>query len=374
MKHTLRVPVTAAMLVAVHLVFLSGAIVFGAESIVTNGNFQKWTDGVPDGWKVEIGATNGAKEPKSEVKPIKGPALMLRGDAATMAWHAVSQQISVRPGGSYCLEFESRTRDIRREGRQHDNCYVGVISLDSTGKPVERKHDDVAADRADWTKHRLVFTVGQGVESTRVMIFLSKSGILGVKNVAVTAADDTAASSVEPTTVAGSKPAALLTNGDFSDWKDGRPDGWKVGIGARNGADQPTSQIIRLSDPGLALRGKASTMAWYSLSQEVPVREGHTYTLELEALSDGIQKQGRQFNNCYVGVISFDAAGKKAGMTIEDFSRVPRWKKFRIDFTVPNNATKTEVMIFLSKTGTLSVKNLSVKEATPHRSFRGSNR
>ena len=115
-------------------------------------------------------------------------------------------------------------------------------------------------------------------------------------------------------------------------------------------------------------------MAWYSLGQEVSVRKGGTYTLELQALSEGVQKQGRQFDNCYVGVMSLDAAGKKADMTIEDLSRVPRWKKFRIDFTMPRNAVKTEVLIFLSKTGTLSVKNLSIEEATPTRSFRGSNR
>ena len=150
MRHTSRVPITAAMLAAVHLVFLSDVIAFGAESLVTNGDFQKWTDGVPDGWKVEIGAMNGAEEPKSEVKPIKGPALMLRGDASTMAWHSVNQQIPVRPRGSYCLDFESRTREIRREGRQHNNCYVGVMSLDSAGKPDERKFEDVAGSGAAW--------------------------------------------------------------------------------------------------------------------------------------------------------------------------------------------------------------------------------
>jgi len=361
MRQTSRVSVTAAALTAVHLAFLSGAIAFGAESIVTNGDFQKWTDGVPDGWKVEIGATNGAEQPKSEVKPIKGPALMLRGDASTMAWNSLNQAIAVEPGASYSLEFESRTRDIRREGNQYNNCYVGVISLDDAEKPVQPKVEDVTADSADWTKHRVVFTVPQEAKSTKVVIFLSKSGILGVKNVAVAAA--------EP-----AKASGLLVNGDFSSWKNGRPDGWKISIGARNGADLPTSEIVKLSDPGLALRGNASTMAWYSIGQEVSVRKGSTYTLELEALSANVQKQGRQYDNCYVGVMTHGGTGTKPDMNLKDLSRVPRWRKFRIDFTVPRNSTKTEVMIFLSKSGTLSVKNLSVKEATPRRPFRGSNR
>ncbi len=374
MRSISRVPVAAAAFAAVTFVFLSGAIAFGAESIVTNGDFQKWTDGVPDGWELEIGAKNGAEEPKSEVKPIKGPALMLRGDASTMAWHSVGQKLPVQPGGSYCLEFESRTKDIQRVGRQYDNCYVGIMSLDSGGKPVERKFEDVVADTADWTKHRVVFTVPQSAESTQVLIFLSKSGILGVKNVVVTADEGTAAPSVEPTTTAPDGSAGLLANGDFSAWTDGLPDGWKVDIGAMNGAEQPKSEITKLSDPGLALYGDASTMAWHSVSQEVSVNKGGTYTLELQALSENAQRQGRQHNNCYVGVMCFDAGGNLVDRAMEDLSSVPRWRKFRIDFRVPRNAEKTEVLIFLSKSGTLSVKNLSLKEATPDRPFRGSNR
>ena len=325
MRCTSRVPVTVALFAVVPLVFLSGAIVLGAESIVTNGRFEKWTDGVPDGWKVEIGAMNGAEEPKSEVKPIKGPALMLRGDASTMAWHAVSQRLPVQSGGSYLLEFESQTRNIKREGRQHDNCFVGVMSLDGGGKPVERKIVDVAADSTDWKKHQVAFTVPQGAESTKLIVFLSKSGILGVKNVAVATtddmADDTPAPEVKPATAEPAKAASLLANGDFKAWTNGRPDGWKVDIGANNGANKPTSQVVKLDDPGLALRGNASTMAWYSLSQKVQVQKGGTYTLELEAQSEGVQKQGRQYDNCYVGVMSFDAAGKKVDMTLEELSR-----------------------------------------------------
>lgn len=379
MRNTSRVPVTAAVLAAVHLVFLSGAIAFGAESIVTNGDFQKWTDGVLDGWKLEIGSTNGAEAPKSVVKLIKGPALMLRGDASTMAWHTVSQRLPVRPGGSYRLEFESRTRDIKREGRQFDNCYVGFWSVDGRGKPVQQKVDDVAGDNTDWKQHQIDFTVPQAAASTSVMIFLSKSGILGVKNVTVTPTGDAPPPEVKPTTdkpatdePATDEPAktpSLLTNGDFKAWTKGRPDGWKVDVGANNGADQPTSQIMELSEPGVALRGAASTRAWYSLGQQVPVRKGGAYTLEFQALSSGIQRQGRQFDNCYVGVIYLDSAGKKVDMPVKDLSRVSRWGKFKLNLTVPPNAAKTEVLIFLSKSGTLSIKDLRLKEATPRRPF-----
>ena len=110
-------------------------------------------------------------------------------------------------------------------------------------------------------------------------------------------------------------------------------------------------------------------MAWHSLSQELDVQKGKTYTLAFEARTAGVRRQGQQFDNCYVGVMSFDANGKRADMSIKDLSRQTRWKKQRIEFTVPANASRAEVLIFLSKTGTLMVKDLSVKEAIPERPF-----
>ena len=136
MRYALQLRSIVGMLVAVHFV-LSGEHAQGAESLVTNGNFQKWTDGVPDGWEVTIGAKNGADQPTSVVSSIKGPALMLRGDARTMAWYSLSQDLDLQPGDVYTLSFEAQSEGIRREGRQYDNCYVGLMSFDADGKQVD---------------------------------------------------------------------------------------------------------------------------------------------------------------------------------------------------------------------------------------------
>ena len=122
----------------------------------------------------------------------------------------------------------------------------------------------------------------------------------------------------------------------------------------------------------MSLRGQASTLAWYSLSQELALQKGKTYTVAFEARSGDIRRQGRQFDNCYVALMSFDANGKRAGMAVRDLSNVPKWRKQRVDFRVPANAVKTELLVFLSKSGTLMVKNISMQEATPNRPFRGS--
>jgi hypothetical protein len=122
------------------------------------------------------------------------------------------------------------------------------------------------------------------------------------------------------------------------------------------------------------LRGKSTTMAWRSLSQEIDVQKGKTYTLEFEALAENVRRQGRQYDNCYVGVMSFDRSGKKADASIKDLSRLPRWARQSVNFRVPPNAAKTQLIIFLSKSGSLMVKDVTVKEANPRRPFRSSRR
>ncbi|MFV1963942.1 MAG: hypothetical protein ACC628_00855, partial [Pirellulaceae bacterium] len=224
MRHATRFFAIVGLLAGAFLLSLSSDSACSADSLIANGDFLKWRNGVPDGWKVEVGAMNGGDSPSSEVKPIKGPALMLRGDAATLAWHSVSQEFPARPGESYSLEFESRVKDVKREGRQHNNCYVGIMSLDATGKPIAPKIDDLSAD-ADWTKHRITVAVPPNAASTKVVVFLSKTGILGVRNMSVIKA--------EPSDL----PTSLLVNSDFAAWTDGLPNGWTVEIGAKNGAD-----------------------------------------------------------------------------------------------------------------------------------------
>jgi hypothetical protein len=352
--------------------FLPNSSCHGAEPLIRNGDFRRWADGVPDGWNVTIGAKNGAEQPISDLRPIKGPALMLRGDARTMAWRSVSQEFEAKAGTRYVLEFEARARDVKREGRQYDNCYVGVFFFGRGEQVMARETKDLSQDRGAWTKHRIDFQVPRGAASSRVMIFLSKTGILGVRNLTVTPFGRTAASDDGGTPTAVVEDDPLVNNGDFSRWADGRPEGWTVDIGAKNGGEDPRSEIAPIGETGLALRGEASTLAWHSLAQELDLQPGDTYTLSFDAQSSGIRREGNQFDNCYVGVMSVDGNGKRLDMSVKDLSRSVRWQEHRINIRVPANAEKTQLLIFLSKTGTLRIKNIRVKEAIPGRPFRGS--
>ena len=95
---------------------------------VENGSFAQWNKNLPVGWTVEIGATNGADEPRSIIKKGPGPSLELSGDARTFAWHSVSQTIDVIPGQSLKLSYEGKAIGIKREGRQFVNCYVALFA------------------------------------------------------------------------------------------------------------------------------------------------------------------------------------------------------------------------------------------------------
>jgi hypothetical protein len=58
--------------------------------------------------------------------------------------------------------------------------------------------------------------------------------------------------------------------------------------------------------------------------------------------------------------LSFDTKGDRVDGRKVDLSDATEWHDYTIDFTVPANAESSKVGIFLSKTGMLTVKNVSL--------------
>ncbi|MEO1618165.1 MAG: S41 family peptidase [Planctomycetota bacterium] len=326
-------------------------------SIITNGDFGQWKDDLPVGWEVEIGATNGAKEPLSEIRQIGGPALLMRGDSKTKAWRTVSQAVPAKPGDSLSLRFMARVKDVRREGSQFDNCHVGWMSKNASGKMIGRAIVDLSESTADWKAFEVNYVVPQGAEETTIYAFLSKSGLLGLKGFVITESSSENEAS-----------GNLLTNSRFTNWSDGLPDGWQVEVSANNGGQSPESKLIKTAE-GLALRGDRNTLAWNSVAQDKSLQPGTTYELSFDAVAKNVRREGRQFDNCYVGVLHFDAAGKRLDMSVEDLSQWSQMKQGSLSFRVPAGATKSTVMVFLSKSGQLTIKSLELHTATPQQPF-----
>ena len=333
-----------------------------AKNLIVNGDFKEWADGVPKGWSVEVGARNGGSEPESEVAPLPGKGLMLRGNQSTLAWRLVQQELDVVPGDRLTLTFEARTKGVRREARQFNNCYVGLLSFDANKKLIDQAIESIPDETGQWETFTVDYRVPSNAASTVVGVFLSKSGLFGVQSVSVL-------KSAKGTNEKENEEDDLLKNGALQDWTRGHPRDWKVEIAAKNGADRPVSLVKEFSGGGVSLSGDARTLAWKSVSQSLAIKPGTTYTLQFSASASNVRRQGRQYDNCYVGVLSFDANDRRVDMAIQDLSKINDWKEYRLNFSPPRNARRSEVIVFLSKSGTLRVKEVSVKEATPGRPF-----
>ena len=151
------------------------------DSLIVNGNFAQWSDGVPQGWSVEIGAHNGGDSPVSKIERVDGPALRLSGSLETLAWNALRQNVKIEPEQTYQLRFTARVEGLRREGNQYDNCFVSAILKNASGQKIAQQ---VVSIQNDVFLPMSIYCRAPGTAaSADVLIFLSKSGALTVKDI-----------------------------------------------------------------------------------------------------------------------------------------------------------------------------------------------
>lgn len=159
-----------------------------------------------------------------------------------------------------------------------------------------------------------------------------------------------------------------IKNSDFSEWSDGNPVGWDVEVGANNGGSEPLSIIQQGPESSLELSGDIKTRAWQSVSQTFPVKGGTAYRVRFSAKVAGLQLQGNQFSNCYVGVLHEHEKGQVLLREIKH-QNSPDYLENSIVFRTHNFAARATLIIFLSNTGTLNVKAVSVEKLNPKDSF-----
>src|SRR5262245_59596806 len=115
--------VFAALLVVV----LPGASRAEEVGLLNNPDFQEWKDGLPVGWTVSVGATNGAGKP-SEVSKGSGGGLRLSGNADTKEWRMVRQTVALPAGSVVRLRGEARAIGLTLDKNQFVNAWVGIGS------------------------------------------------------------------------------------------------------------------------------------------------------------------------------------------------------------------------------------------------------
>jgi hypothetical protein len=158
-----------------------------------------------------------------------------------------------------------------------------------------------------------------------------------------------------------------LKNADFKQWENGIPPGWTIDTGARSGTDAP-SQIKPLDAGGVELSGDAKTGQWRSLAQRIKVPGVSAARLRFEARTAGLKREARHFDNCYVGLAAYDAGGKRLSLQFRDLFETD-WEPGQIAAKLPETAAEVEVLLFLSKTGSLRVRKLSLERLDATDSF-----
>ncbi len=150
------------------------------EDLIKNGDFSAWKESTPAGWTSIIGASNGyAKIESSFAKIPKG--VKLTGNRKTTHWRVLQQEFDVRPDFAYKLSFDGKAVGIKREKGQYDNCYVGYQVKSDSGTDYPIKPSVVSARQ--WKRSELNITTPHDAKSLRVMIFLSKTGELHVRDI-----------------------------------------------------------------------------------------------------------------------------------------------------------------------------------------------
>jgi hypothetical protein len=158
---------------------------------------------------------------------------------------------------------------------------------------------------------------------------------------------------------------AQLANGDFADWKEGKPASWEITVGATHG-DGPESAIENGPDGGVALSGDGSTRRWLVLSQQIATEPGAFLRLRWESRATGLRREGRQFDNCWVA-IAFLGEKQLEVRTRRVLS--PAWSPDTLLARAPPGTTRATVRIFLSKTGRLELRNLKLDSPAPAESY-----
>lgn len=151
------------------------------EPLLRNGALTAWTDGRPLGWQVSIGAKS-REGPVSTLRARPGGGLLLAGDAKTGTWQYVSQRVALQPGDHVRLDFEAGVSGRRQDPGQFQSCYVGLAYEDARGQRLGMQIQDL---RGGLEKCTLFARVAEGAAHTEVAIFLSMTGALEVRSVAL---------------------------------------------------------------------------------------------------------------------------------------------------------------------------------------------
>ena len=163
-------------------------------------------------------------------------------------------------------------------------------------------------------------------------------------------------------------PPPLLRNADFSDWVVGKPWSWTLELGAQHG-EGPESRVTKGPKGGVRIEGDAATKRWLLLAQPVDLAPKSVVRLRWEVRALGLQLDPGQRGNAYVGLRThMKDSGTLEGFRVSGELREV-WTPGELVARMPEPPTRTSVVVFLSQTGALEVRGLSLEVLAPEQSF-----
>lgn len=160
---------------------------------------------------------------------------------------------------------------------------------------------------------------------------------------------------------------ATLTNGSFEEWKGGRPVGWTVGVGARNGEGK-ASVLEAIEGGGISLRGDADTRTWRIASQSFAAAPGDFFRVSFTGRAADLRRDGNQFLNHYAGMAFLNAAGETLKWHILQVTTA-EWTDEEVIAAAPPGTDRGEVRVFLSISGRLDLRKVTLDPLVPADSF-----
>lgn len=158
-----------------------------------------------------------------------------------------------------------------------------------------------------------------------------------------------------------------LKNHRFQDWADGCPKSWSTTLGAATGFG-PQSKLVKNKERGVALTGDAKTKRWTLLKQWSPAQPGKMARLQFHSRVLGLKRDAGQRYNCYVALFFLNEAKQLVSVAKKDI-RDQHWRSFTITAKTPEKARTIEAVLFLSMSGRLEWRDVTMDYLRPEQSF-----
>ena len=153
-----------------------------------------------------------------------------------------------------------------------------------------------------------------------------------------------------------------ITNGSFHDWNQGAPTGWSITVGATNSSGSQPSQLGPGKDGGISLWGSGKTGKWSAVSQDIDLPPDQFVRIAYRFRTSGLKQEGNQFPNHFISLRTFDSSGHMIGADYRTLSS-KTWSSGELITSRTENASRIELILFLSITGQLDIKEIEIAKS-----------